>query len=208
MIDHGHVGLSSFYKIHNNLTQGYLRENLPPVNSPLYGVRHPYIHRDVFCNSSRHQNSFFPNTIKLWNNLGKEFQVCKSIETLKKYITSMIKPPLKSSFHTHIPHGTSCIFQLRVGLSPLNSHKKRQLPGSVKLVIVKQVENTEHFLLKCPLYLVQRTKMTVSIMPILRQNDLLHLKSNLHLYLYGSSSLSDTNNRIICSVIKGGGHRK
>ena len=44
--------------------------------------------------------------------------------------------------------------------------------------------------------------MAASIMPILRQNDLLHEESNLNLYLYGSSSLSDTNNRIIiCAVI-------
>ena len=32
--------LIQFYKIHNNLTPGYLRENLPPVRSSLYGVRH------------------------------------------------------------------------------------------------------------------------------------------------------------------------
>ena len=90
--------LIQFYKIHNNLTPWYLRENLPPVPSSLYGVRHPHIYRDVFCNSSCHQNSFFPNTIKLCNNLGKEFQVCKSIETFKKYITSMIKPLLNLYF--------------------------------------------------------------------------------------------------------------
>ena len=64
------------------------------------------------------------------------------------------------------------------------------------------IENDEHFLLKCPLCLAQRNKMAASIMPIFRQNDLLHLESNPNLYLYGSSSLSDTNNRnIICSVI-------
>ena len=64
--------LIQFYKIHNNLTPGY--QNIPPVRSSLYGVRYPHIYRHVFCNSS-HQNNFFPNTIKLWNNLGKEFQV-------------------------------------------------------------------------------------------------------------------------------------
>ena len=40
--------------------------------------------------------------------------------------------------------------------------------------------------------------MAASIMPILRQNDLLHLESNLNLYLYGSSSLSDTDNLYLC----------
>ena len=117
----------------------------------------------------------------------------------------MIKPPLKSLFHIHIPRGTSCIFQLRVGLSPLNSHKKRHNSQDTISEVCNcetGIENTEHFLLKCPLYLVQRTKMAASIMPILLQNDLLHLESNLNLYLCGSSSLSDTNNRIImCSVI-------
>ena len=123
-----------------------------------------------FCNLSRHQNSLFPNIIKLWNNLGKEFQVCKSIETCKKYITSMIKPPPKSLFHIHIPRGTSCIFQLRVGLSPLNSHKKRHnFQNTISEVCNYEtgIENTEHFLLKWPLYLVHRTKMAASIMLIL-----------------------------------------
>ena len=58
--------LIQFYKIHNNLTPGYLRENLPPVRSSLYGVRHPHIYCDVFCNSSRHQNSFFSKYIFIY----------------------------------------------------------------------------------------------------------------------------------------------
>ena len=44
--------LIQFYKLHKSLTPGYLRENLPPARSSLYGVRHLHIYRDVFCNSS------------------------------------------------------------------------------------------------------------------------------------------------------------
>ena len=166
MIDDDRVGLSSFIKFIITLLQGILEKTFLQC-APLYMacVIHIFIAM-FFCNSSRHQNSFFPNTIKLWNNLGKEFQVCKSIETFKKYITSMIKPPLKSLFHIHIPRGTSCIFQLLVGLSPLNSHKKYIISSEV-CNCETGIENTEHFLLKCPLYFVQRTKMAASIMPIL-----------------------------------------
>ena len=67
----------------------------------------------------------------------------------------MIKPPLKSLFHIHIPRGTSCNFQLRVGLSPLNSHKKRHnFHDTIREVCDCEtgIEDTEHFILKCPLY--------------------------------------------------------
>ena len=69
-------------------------------------------------------NNFFPNAVKLWNNIGDDFHSCNSIEIFKKNITNLIRPPSKSIYSIHDPKGLKCVFQLRVGLSPLRSHKK------------------------------------------------------------------------------------
>ena len=128
--------LIQFYKIRNNLTPQYLRDHLPPVRSSLYGVRHPYNYRNIYCNSSSYQNSFYPNAIRLWNNLDTELHERKSLETFKKCIRSVIKPPQNSLFRIYNPCGTS--YELRVGLSPLRSHKNGIISKilTVKLVIV------------------------------------------------------------------------
>ena len=112
--------LIQFYKIHNNLTLQYLRDHLPPLGSSLYRVRHPYRYRNIYCNSSSYQNSFYPNTIRLWNNLDTELHERKSLETFKKCITSVMNPPQKSLFHIYNPRGSGYIFQ-GVGLSPLRN---------------------------------------------------------------------------------------
>ena len=117
--------LIQFYKIDNNLTPQYLRDHLPPVRSSLYDVCHPYNYPNIYCNSSSYQNSFYSNAIRLWNNLDTELPERKSLETFKKCITSVIKPPQKSLFRIYNPRGTSYIFQVRVGLSPLRRHKKQ-----------------------------------------------------------------------------------
>ena len=64
--------LIQFCKIHNNLTPQYLRDHLPALHSSLYCVRHPYSYRNIYRNSSCYQNSFYPNAIRLWNNLDQE----------------------------------------------------------------------------------------------------------------------------------------
>ena len=115
---------SSYSNILNGLSPEYLMAQLPSPSVSLYGVRHPNVYRDIFCKSNFYQNSFYPNSIKLWNNLSEDLQVCHSLSTFKKHISSIIKPNPKSIFGIHNPYGISRIFPLRVGLSPLKSHKK------------------------------------------------------------------------------------
>ena len=197
--------LTQFFKIYKNLSPAYLRNHLPLFRASLYGVRHPNIFRNIYCYTSRYQNSFYPNTIKLWNVLGNEFQDCKSLLTFKKYVTSLIKPEKKSIFNTHNPYGISYIFQLRVGLSPLKYHKMRHNftdTTTEKCDCTTGNETVEHFLLKCPFFHTQRTKLITSIKSILIEKDLLYLASDVHLFLYGSPLLNVTaNKKIVQSVI-------
>ena len=62
--------LFQMFKIYNGLTPNYLTENLPSKRRLLYGNINPNIYQQISCNTARYKNSFFPDSIKAWNNLG------------------------------------------------------------------------------------------------------------------------------------------
>ena len=68
--------------------------------------------------------SFFPEAIASWNIFSKYFDIVPSYDTLKDHIISLLRPKPKSIFGIHDPLGIPFLFHLRVGLSPLQSHKR------------------------------------------------------------------------------------
>ena len=86
-------------------------------------------YHEIFCNTSRYMNSFFPNTIKSWNGIVNEFQACTSLGIFKRSIFNLVRPTPKSIYGIHDHSGLKCLFQLRVGLSLLKCHKKSQFHG-------------------------------------------------------------------------------
>ena len=56
--------LIQFYKIHNNMTPQYLKDNIPP-SKPRRGSNNRNVYRNIFCNTTRYMNSFFPDAVKL-----------------------------------------------------------------------------------------------------------------------------------------------
>ena len=70
--------LIHFFKIHNGLTPSYLRDNLPlngvysmVMITLMFIIRSLAIRLDI-------KNSFYPDAIKSWNNLGHNFHSCPS----------------------------------------------------------------------------------------------------------------------------------
>ena len=70
-------------------------------------------------------NSFFSDGIKACNKVIVNFPNMPPINILKSHILSLIRPEKKSIFNIHDPLGLRYLFHLRVGLSPLRSHKNR-----------------------------------------------------------------------------------
>ena len=73
----------------------------------------------------RHKNSFFPDSVTLWNDLGPKLRGAESLSIFKKNVLKLYRPVKRSLFNIHDPKCIKWIFQLRVGLSPLKSHKRR-----------------------------------------------------------------------------------
>ena len=60
--------LIQLYKIRNNITPAYLRDNLPRIRGPLFRNSNRNSnsnkYHEIFCNKVKYMNSFYPNSIK------------------------------------------------------------------------------------------------------------------------------------------------
>ena len=92
------------------------------------------------------------------------------------------------------------VFQLRVGLSPLKGHKWCHnfidTPSGV-CHCNQGIEDTSHFLLSCPSYVIQRVNLVSSANEILLKANKNHSESQLQLYLYGDPSINNSDNKNI-----------
>ena len=112
--------LIQLYNIRTNMTPIYLRNNLPRQRTPLHRTNSDCYH-EIYCNTLRYTNSFFPNAIKSWNDIGR----CTSLDSFKQSIINFIRPIPKSTFGIPNPLGVKCLYQLKVELSPPKCHTKR-----------------------------------------------------------------------------------
>ena len=85
-LDHRRIyrRLVQFYKIMTGQTPEYLRVPIPLLHGHLFGYRHTNILKTIFCRTDRYQNSFFPNSVILWNDLGPQLRGSESLSIFKK----------------------------------------------------------------------------------------------------------------------------
>ena len=91
----------------------------------ILSISPPTQNYNIICKTKRYMNSFFPDSVNIWNNIFSDFQKYGTIEAFKKQITTLIRPMPKSSFGIHDSTDLKYLFQLRLGLSLLKYDKKR-----------------------------------------------------------------------------------
>ena len=166
----------------HNLTPDYLRHPIPIRSN--YGFRSAGTINAIPFRTDRYRHSFYPDSIKSWNNLGPELRDAKSLAVFKTSILKIIRPVKKDIFNIHNRKGTSWIFQMRVGLSPLKSHKMKH--GFIDTPVdtcdcLQNVETTHHFLLVCPLFTIFRKELLGTVEPILFLNDMDTVSDNVNM---------------------------
>ena len=126
-----------------------------------------------------------------------------SFTVLKAHLDNLFRPKCKSIFGIHDRNGILLIYELRVGLSPLRSHKLRHCfedtPTDICLCDI-ETKDTKHFLFSCPLYARQRAKLAATTLTILTPMNINHFANSESLYLYGHARLSDAENKNIINV--------
>ena len=194
--------LTQFYKIMHGLTPEYLRIPIPSLHGHLFGERVTNVIKSFFCRTDRFQNSFFPNSVNMWNELGPELRGAASLSIFKKSILKIYRPVKKTLFDIYDSNGTKWIFQLRVGLSPLKSHKKshnfQDTPNDMCDCNL-YFETSNHYLLHCPIFVEQRRELFLTLNPILLANNMRFLDDNnmVRLLLYGHDKLALLSNQTI-----------
>ena len=111
------------HNIEKYKTPSYLRDKLTPHRRPLYRLNNSHTFQEIRCKTARYKNSFFPDATSSWNNMISNFQDIPTFTSLKSHLLSLIRPKIKSTFGIHDALGLRYLFQLRVNLSPLRSHK-------------------------------------------------------------------------------------
>ena len=106
--------------------------------------------------NSKFNTSFFPHTLKLWNDLPKVIQL-KDVQEFKTSIKVIIKPKRHKHFYTGTKVGNKLLTQIRVGRSDLNEHKFTiGLVDNPECQCYYKSESPEHYFLQCFLYSPER----------------------------------------------------
>ena len=174
----------------------------------LYGSRRENVLSILPSNTVRYQHSFFPNSTRLWNEIGVELRSKVSLGQFKNSLLRLIRPEGKSLFDVNHPRGEKYLFRLRVGLSSLKSHKRDHhfLDTPFDLCDCgEEPEDVIHYFLECKTYDEYRDTMLTSVRNSLSSKNII-ANSNAHLasiLLYGHSDLNDEANRqILLASIK------
>ncbi len=195
--------LTLFYKIMNSLSPAYTTDPIPQLQQSQYSLRRQDVIGRIRARTERFQSSFYPNCLSEWNDLCPEIRLAPTIAIFKKRLLSIIRPPAKSVFGIHDPVGLSYLTQLRVGLSKLNFHKfKHNFRDTINPMCPTNdgIENTEHFLLLCPSFEVQRRNLLVRVLALLRPLGYVNIPNEVltQLLLYGDKDLpNDVNKNIL-----------
>ena len=189
------------YKISNRMTPNYLHEKLPPrKRTSLYSNDLALSYRLIRCRTLRYANSFFPDAINSWNNIINHFSVMPTIAVLKSHLISLVRPNPKRTFNIYDPIGLRFLFMLRLDLSPLRSHKFcNNFIDTLSDVCActTATEDTEHFLLNCPLYADARALLLRTTNEIVLRNNLPNTNESYRFFLYGHHSLGESDNKQI-----------
>ena len=106
--------------------------------------------------NSGFDNSFFPSTTLLWNNLPQNVK-CKDLIDFKDYIKRELKPPRYKHFARGNKWSNSLLTRIRVGRSDLKQHKFTiGLVDSPECDCHFREESPAHFFLDCFLYTSER----------------------------------------------------
>ena len=185
----------------------YIMDPIPQIQQLQYSLRNQDVIGRIRARTEKFKSSFYPNCLSEWNELCPEIRTAPSVAIFKKKLLSKIRPPpAKSAFGIHDPIGLSYLIQLRVGLGKLKVHKfKHNFRDTINPMCPSNdgIESTEHFLLLCPSFEVQRRNFLAGDFALLRPFGYIDLSNEVftQLLLFGDKGLPNDVNRNILKLI-------
>ena len=189
------ASLSMMYKIVNGLAPTYLCDLVTNENvNKRYNLRQTKALKETQCRLETYSRSFFPRSIKLWNNLPEELRSLNSISEFKQKFKPEISDSLLLYYYgsrwPSVHHA-----RIRIGCSKLNSDLCNNLhvTDSSQCDCGALVENAQHYFLECPFFNENRISLFNQI------GELTIINTNI--LLYGNAELNmDENKRVFDAV--------
>ena len=180
--------LTLYFKILNKETPSYLSE---------------YILKSTPTGTLRYLNTFFPFCYNAWNDIDPSFKECETSISFKSKYIKTIRPLKNNTFGIHDLQGIPLLTRMRVGFSDLRDHRYNHSFNCDSPICKCKIEeeSNEHFLLRCPLYTLNRKTLLGNI-AIAVCDEILNIPHG-HLtgiLLYGSSSFNYITNMTILRI--------
>ena len=196
--------LCIFYETLDTKFPNYLFSILDNQSNPLISRRTDSL-RPIFCDTSSYKLSFFPSTIRDWNNLDMEIKDANSKHIFKKRILNKIRPKKDSYYGIRNNDHIRYLTMLRCDLSPLRDHKFRKgfLDTNNNLCLVcNRKEDTVHFLLHCRSFSLSRTTLLQRVTELLGWDVSILPRGRLvSTLLYGRGDTTYHNNYLILKSV-------
>ena len=179
-------------KIEDNRCPEYLRSLLPEkVGATRPMSRYAEDFKIPKCRTETFKQSFIPSTIKAWNELPNESRNEAYFKEQLKF-----KPTQLYNVGNRINNVKHA--QLRMNCSKLNAHLfQLHVTDTMQCPCGYDVEDSEHFLLHCPLYHIQRLEMIQTIVNVEIEAD----DISQDFLLYGSEFYSTEKNVTVIEAV-------
>jgi hypothetical protein len=149
------------FKIQNNQSPPYLTNLCPPLtrDRTLYNLRSNMNITTPQQRTATYQNSFFPQTIKDWNNLDRASRTLPSIGSFKEFLRKSTGLNTNKLFHHDSSKAAISQTRMRLGLSGLSSHRHdyNHINNPKCLTCSAKKEDPTHYFLLCPTFATHRT---------------------------------------------------
>ena len=151
------LSINIFHKIHLHETRPLIRNCMPKIDfENNFNLRYKNGYVPFPYRGEKFNQSFFPNTTKIWNSIPKDIQL-QNLHDFKKSMKKMFKPPKFKHFARGSKIGNMLLTRIRVGSSELNQHKFTiGRSDSPQCVCFHREESTLHYFVDCFLYLPER----------------------------------------------------
>ena len=182
------------FKILHGLTPVYLNDLLPPLvqDTTSYNLRNSNHFQNYRANTNLFLNSFFPATIRAWDDLPAEVKDAPSVAAFKSRLNKDLKKP-PSYYNTGTRIGQILQARLRLGCSSLNAdlYRKNFVPSLT--CACGGFQSAYHFFFACPrLTHFRRRHFSDSL-----------LNYTVKDFLYGSQNLTFQENEQLFLKVQG-----
>ena len=118
----------------------------------------PQIYREIRSKTHTFKTSFPPNAIESWNNVIINFHGNFTFRKLKIHLLCFMRPMYKRVLNIHDPKGVKYLFQVRMNLCPLSSHKNHNIADTPSNICAcnQGIADNRHFLFECLKFATQQ----------------------------------------------------